>query len=98
MVEHEGDFLWYVQTRHNGVFILKEVAGNRIKAAQKRAEMSDMVEEATISESLVQPRMGEFDIAKLPGGDLMRLKYAVAKMYSLDDFLSLAEASSSKTG
>lgn len=89
-VEHEGDFLWYVKTRHDGVFVLKEVSNAKVKSAIKRGKPSDMSEEAIIAASLVEPKLGELNISKMSGGDVVRLKFATAKMYNMEYFLSLA--------
>lgn len=82
-----------VETK-DGKFELEEKDWETIERAKKRAEAAHIDEDiAMLSCSIVkvddeEKKIGELDVSKLKGSSVLRLKYAINKLYGLMDFLS----------
>ena len=88
----DEDERYYVYTK-DGKFILEDVPYEKLMKAKKRIQRgdnkdTDKIELAVISESLIEPKIGELDLMKLRGSTIAKLKVAIDRMYDMDDFLS----------
>ena len=87
----------FVVETKEGKFELQEIEYEKFIAARKRLTRVDRagnekvdeakLQVALISESLVEPKMGELDLMKLKMSTMLRLSKAIEMMYDMQDFL-----------
>jgi len=93
-IKLRSDGLYNVYDRNKKCYTFKDVPNKKINRIQKRVLKLNngkfdevMFQTILVSESLVEPKLGELAIDDLPGSIVTRLKIAVVKIFDLDCFL-----------